>query len=53
MRKTLREPGIVAVLLVVVGLMALFIVYPQVRVVLVPGANGWVGMIDLREGEPG
>src|SRR5437667_5262179 len=42
MRKTLREPALVAAILVVVALMGMFIVYPQVRVVLVPGLKGYV-----------
>src|SRR5256885_452 len=42
MRKTLREPALVAVILFVVALMGMFIVYPQVRVVLVPGLKGYV-----------
>jgi len=45
MRKTLREPGIVIALIVVIGLMAVFIIYPQVRVVLVPGAQGYVDFL--------
>jgi iron(III) transport system permease protein len=42
MRKTLREPALVAAILFVVALMGMFIVYPQVRVVLVPGLKGYV-----------
>jgi iron(III) transport system permease protein len=42
MRKTLREPTLVGAILFVVVLMAMFIVYPQVRVVLVPGLKGYV-----------
>ncbi|MCC7451832.1 MAG: iron ABC transporter permease [Anaerolineae bacterium] len=45
MRKTLREPGIVIALIVVIGLMMAFIIYPQVRVVLVPGAQGYVDFL--------
>ena len=42
MRKTLREPALVLTLVVVVGLLGLFIIYPQLRVVLVPGLAGYV-----------
>src|SRR3954447_20699340 len=42
MRKTLREPAVVVTLLIIAVLMAFFIIYPQVRVVLVPGAQGYV-----------
>src|ERR687887_2022308 len=42
MRKTLREPALVLILVVVVGLLGFFIIYPQLRVVLVPGLAGYV-----------
>src|SRR6266852_5080225 len=42
MRKTLREPALVLTLVVVVGLLGFFIIYPQIRVVLVPGLAGYV-----------
>ncbi len=45
MQKTLREPGIVIALLIVISLMAVFIIYPQVRVVLVPGAQGYIDFL--------
>jgi iron(III) transport system permease protein len=41
MRQLGREPTVLVTLLVVVVLMALFIIYPQVRVVLVPGVEGY------------
>src|SRR5262245_36009894 len=42
MRKTLREPALVLTLAVVVGLLGFFVIYPQLRVVLVPGLAGYV-----------
>ncbi len=42
MRKTLREPTMVVAIVFVVALMGMFIVYPQVRVVLVPGPQGYI-----------
>ncbi|MBI5303583.1 MAG: iron ABC transporter permease [Chloroflexi bacterium] len=42
MRSILREPSVVVTLSVLVGLMLLFIIYPQVQVVLVPGFKGYV-----------
>ena len=42
MRKTLREPALVLTLVVVVGLLGFFVIYPQLRVVLVPGLAGYV-----------
>src|SRR5215470_3311082 len=42
MRKTLREPALVLTLGVVVGLLVFFVIYPQLRVVLVPGLAGYV-----------
>ncbi len=41
MRLLAREPTVLVTLLVVVVLMAMFIIYPQVRVVLVPGVEGY------------
>src|SRR6266446_8324002 len=41
MRQLAREPTVLVTLLVVVVLIALFIIYPQVRVVLVPGVEGY------------
>src|SRR3989442_766610 len=38
MRSLQREPGVLLALLAVIALVAIFIVYPQVRVVLTPGA---------------
>ncbi len=37
-----REPSLLIALLVVAGLVLLFIVYPQIQVVLTPGGNGYV-----------
>jgi iron(III) transport system permease protein len=42
MRTLAREPTVLVTLLVVVLLMAMFIVYPQVQVVLVPGVAGYI-----------
>lgn len=41
MRRIGQEPIVVLVLAILVGLMAMFIVYPQVQVVLVPGLSGY------------
>src|SRR5438093_6502634 len=41
MRQLAREPTVLVTLLVVVVLMGMFIIYPQVRVVLVPGVEGY------------
>ena len=46
MRSLQREPGVLLALLAVVALVAVFIVYPQVRVVLTPGS----GYVDFLEG---
>jgi iron(III) transport system permease protein len=43
-----REPVLGGVALVLIGLMAMFIVYPQVQVVLVPGIGGYEAF--FREG---
>ena len=45
MRKTLREPALVLTLMIVVGLLGFFIIYPQLRVVLVPGLAGYVEFV--------
>lgn len=42
MRPIRREPAVVLTLLALVGLMAAFIIYPQVQVVLVPGVRGYI-----------
>ena len=39
MRSLQREPGVLLALLAVVALVAIFIVYPQVRVVVTPGGS--------------
>jgi iron(III) transport system permease protein len=41
MRVFVREPALGLTALVLVGLMALFIVYPQIRVITVPGIGGY------------
>jgi hypothetical protein len=41
MRKTLREPALGLTLMIVVSLLGVFIIYPQLRVVLVPGLAGY------------
>jgi iron(III) transport system permease protein len=46
MRSLQREPGLLLALLAVIALVAIFIVYPQVRVVLTPGA----GYVDFMSG---
>ncbi len=45
MRSITREPSVVLVLLILIALMGMFIVYPQVQVVLVPGLDGYVKFI--------
>src|SRR5262249_32855132 len=42
MRKTLREPALVLTLMIVVGLLGFCVIYPQLRVILVPGLAGYV-----------
>jgi hypothetical protein len=37
MRSIRREPTVILVLVVLVSLMLMFIIYPQVQVVIVPG----------------
>ena len=39
MRSLQREPGLLLALLAVIALVAIFIVYPQVRVVVTPGGS--------------
>ncbi len=41
MRSISREPAVVIVLVILVSLMLMFIVYPQVQVVIVPGLGGY------------
>ena len=45
MRSIRREPTVVATLLTLVALMAAFIIYPQIQVILVPGAGGYVDFL--------
>ncbi|MCL4488093.1 MAG: iron ABC transporter permease [Chloroflexi bacterium] len=45
MRSISREPAVVVVLLILVGLMLMFIIYPQVQVVIVPGLGGYVDFL--------
>src|SRR5438045_1147116 len=42
MRSLQREPVLLLALLAAIGLVLAFIVYPQIQVVLVPGADGYV-----------
>ncbi|HZQ05764.1 MAG TPA: hypothetical protein VFD70_04240, partial [Anaerolineae bacterium] len=42
MKSLIREPALGLTLLVLLGLMVLFIVYPQVQVVIVPGVSGYI-----------
>jgi iron(III) transport system permease protein len=44
MRSLQREPGVLLALLAVIGLVALFIVYPQLRVIATPG-TGYIDFI--------
>ena len=44
MRSLQREPGVLFALLAVISLVAIFIVYPQVRVILTPG-DGYVAVL--------
>ncbi|HEX7587297.1 MAG TPA: iron ABC transporter permease, partial [Anaerolineae bacterium] len=41
MKSISREPTVILVLVVLVGLMLMFIIYPQVQVVIVPGLGGY------------
>ncbi len=45
MRYISREPAVVLVLAVLIGLMLMFIIYPQVQVVIVPGLGGYVDFL--------
>ena len=45
MRRLVRDPALGLTLLVLVGLMAAFIVYPQIRVAAVPGLGGYADFI--------
>ncbi len=45
MRSISREPTVVLVLAVLVGLMVMFIIYPQVQVVIVPGLDGYFSFL--------
>src|SRR5712692_382295 len=44
MRSLQREPGVLLALLAVIALVCLFILYPQIRVILTPGA-GYIDFI--------
>ena len=41
MRTISREPAVAIVLVILVSLMLMFIIYPQVQVVIVPGLGGY------------
>jgi iron(III) transport system permease protein len=45
MRSLRREPVLLLALLAAIGLVAAFIVYPQIQVVLVPGPDGYVAFM--------
>lgn len=45
MRKISHEPSVVIVIVILVTLMVMFIVYPQVQVVLVPGLGGYIDFL--------
>ncbi len=45
MRSIGREPSVVIVLVILVSLMLMFIIYPQVQVVIVPGLGGYVDFL--------
>ncbi len=45
MRSISREPAVVLVILVLVALMLMFIIYPQVQVVIVPGLGGYIDFL--------
>ncbi len=40
-----REPAVIVVLAILVGLMLMFIIYPQVQVVIVPGLGGYINFL--------
>src|SRR5512146_1710576 len=46
MRNLFREPPVLIVLSLLVGLMLMFIIYPQFQVVLVPGPKGYVDFLE-------
>src|SRR2546428_3745930 len=46
MRSLQREPGLLLALLAAGALVLAFIVYPQIQVVLVPGADGYVAFLN-------
>ena len=45
MRSLQREPGLLLALLAAVALVVLFVVVPQVVVILVPGIDGYVSFL--------
>ncbi|MBI5032203.1 MAG: iron ABC transporter permease [Chloroflexi bacterium] len=45
MKNISREPAVILVLVILVGLMVAFIIYPQVQVVLVPGLKGYIDFL--------
>src|SRR5438046_5392960 len=46
MRSLQREPALLLALLAAIALVLAFIVYPQIQVVLVPGADGYVAFLN-------
>ncbi len=45
MRRLLREPPLIITWLIVLALLGFFVIYPQIRVVLVPGLDGYFEFI--------
>ena len=45
MRELRREPALLGALLIVIGLVLAFIVYPQLKVATSPGPNGYVDFL--------
>ncbi len=45
MRKLLREPSAAITLAILVGFMIAFIIYPQVKVLLIPGGGGYLDFL--------
>ena len=45
MKSISREPAVVIVISILVALMVMFIIYPQVQVVLVPGLGGYIDFL--------
>ncbi len=45
MRSITREPAVVIVLAILISLMLMFIIYPQVQVVIVPGLGGYIDFL--------